>query len=339
MAVRKLLFHSFVSFARTFTGSHDPSIMTFDLRSSSFEEFERFIFDHPSPTDERPRVSWFWGALESAASDPLCEPERQVAHLRRLLSQASQLPRRYSPEQLCQGFWLVFGPAGTELFQAPLYDSSIPWPQRAACFTALVDLYEGLFASEPCGDAAYMLFDGRIRGRYGYPHPHLHLDGEDGRTRAHLFGVLQRILALPSASSQRGALHGLGHLMRNRHPVVSFNGFSISGEAEPTPRSQHMRLRRRQAMLSNSRRASSGRRPKLSGAVGRRASRRASMPSLATRQLLRRHAIAFAISFGALTSLVLAQYMAKRLRRCVRAEPRAVPSSLSCCSRCRSPSL
>ena len=37
------------------------------------------------------------------------------------------------------------------------------------------------------------------------------------------------------------------------------------------------------------------------------------MPSLATRQLLRRHAIAFAISFGALTSLVLAQYMAKRL--------------------------
>jgi hypothetical protein len=195
-------------------------IVMFDLREVSYEDFERFVFDHPPPAVGAGMVDWYWDALDTAMAskdyrDPQCEPARQVAHLTTLLQCASKLPKRYTPTQLEQGFWLLFGPAGEELFQQPLFDGELPWVARATCLSALIDLYEGLFAWEPCGESAYMLFDGLICSRYGYPHPTRYLNGEDVRTRAHLFGILQRILALPSTPCQRGALHGLGHLM---HP-------------------------------------------------------------------------------------------------------------------------
>src|SRR5262245_39657667 len=38
-----------------------------------------------------------------------------------------------------------------------------------------------------------------------------------------------------------------------------------------------------------------------------------SMPNFATRELLRRHAIAFVVSFGALTALLLVQFMARQV--------------------------
>jgi len=195
--------------------------MTFDLRAASYEQFERFVFDHPPPTEGAGAVDWFWDALDKAMDDeesyepPACVPALQVAHLTRLFRDASHLATVYAPEQLCQGFWLLFGAAGGELFQEPMYDPQVPWEARATCFSTLVDLYEGLFAAVWCGDAAYMLFDGLICGHFGYPHPGRRLDAEDLRTRDHIFGVLQRILVVPEESCQRGALHGLGHLM---HP-------------------------------------------------------------------------------------------------------------------------
>lgn len=209
--------------------------MPFDLRDIPYDDFVRFVFDHRPRADGEAGGSpaWFWNALERAHDDgtyvePACDPALQVAHLTRLCREAAQLPASYTPAQLEQGFWFLFSAAGENLVQAPLFDPAVPWPDRATALASLADLYEGLFSWEPCGDAAYMLFDGLVCGRYGYPHSEHNLGGEDVRTRAHLFGVLQRILALPSATCQRGALHGLGHLLHPGTDVV-IDRFLASG--------------------------------------------------------------------------------------------------------------
>ena len=202
--------------------------MYIDLRHAMLDEFIAFVFDHPvvvreyTPDadgmiryDPDAPKEWYWE--EELTVD--LDPSRQVALLTELFRGAATLCWRFSPEQLDQGFWFVFGAGGEDYFTRFLAEGVVDWPAREACIEAIYNLYAELFAHEWVESAAFMLWDillDRLRSL------------DDGATVCVLpperhvadamFRTLRRILALPVAECQHAALHGLGHL---RHPATA----------------------------------------------------------------------------------------------------------------------
>ena len=95
-----------------------------------------------------------------------------------------------------------------------LWETEIPFPQRAECVRAMFDLFSRFFATEPLEGSCFMWWDGicydwhcenRVRER----------GGEDSEMQDVMFETISAILFLDSPHCQKAALHGLGHL---HHP-------------------------------------------------------------------------------------------------------------------------
>ncbi len=188
--------------------------MPIDLRRASFDDWLRFVFDHepvPENATGDARKEWYW-SLDSM-DGVVVDPSRQISYLRRLFERPTVLAN-FSPAQIDQGFWCMFGGWGDDTFRKQLWNRRVLWDERAAAIRAIEVLYRDLFALEEIGTSGFMLWDllaydyysGRRSPETGF---------EDARVQQVMFETLDRMLLADSESTQLAALHGLHHL---RHP-------------------------------------------------------------------------------------------------------------------------
>lgn len=180
--------------------------MRVDLRGRDLERVTDGIFNH-AISDEAAHNSWWW------QSEIVFEPIEHVGNLTSIFRNPQPLRRRYTRDQMEQGFWFLISGA-TGALEDVLWDSSVPWNNRALLIASTVDLYRQLFAHDPLDTSAYMFWDALAYG-YCVPTRHPESDVEDSRVQGAMFAALQQILAIDSVPCQLAALHGLGHL---RHP-------------------------------------------------------------------------------------------------------------------------
>ena len=77
--------------------------MSIDLNKYSFDEWVKFVFDHPVSEPE-----WYWEQAWKWEGSP----NLLVKYATALFSNAGCLLQEYSPEQIEQGFWFLLGGAG-----------------------------------------------------------------------------------------------------------------------------------------------------------------------------------------------------------------------------------
>jgi hypothetical protein len=111
-----------------------------DLRQASDEELIRLVFDHPVD----PQGSeWYWSEAW-AHTNLATDPGHIVAFLARLFRAPEPLLERFSSAQIDRGIRMMFGAYGNQHFRDPLWDPTVPWAERAACISALPNLYQKL---------------------------------------------------------------------------------------------------------------------------------------------------------------------------------------------------
>jgi hypothetical protein len=172
-----------------------------DISTFSFEEWVRFIFDHP--VGERP-----WDRNDF--SYDISDEEKIVSYLIQLFKNPLVLLEKFSEEQINQGFWFMLG---TEGFMGVLWNTNIPFSNRNQCFDAMYDLYQLLFLDHPLDSIDFMwwdmlsdmydLYDGKPR------------DDDDAMVQEAMLHVLIRLLDTKNSAQAKAALHGLSHL---KHP-------------------------------------------------------------------------------------------------------------------------
>lgn len=181
-----------------------------DLRRAGFEAWLDAVFDHPPRSDPRDiNTAWYWMVLVDFRVDPA----RQVRYLTKLFERPQVLVTRYTAAQIEEGFWFMFGAAGTEWFLDPLWDAEVPWVAREACIRAVPRLYDGLFPPDGGGDGvAWMLWDLLAFG-YDCGNHDPARNEEDRRVQDAMFEALREMLTRSkSPAAQEAALHGLFHL-------------------------------------------------------------------------------------------------------------------------------
>lgn len=180
--------------------------MILDLRSGDFETWLNAIFDHPVPAN-RGSDQWYW----NHDLEILVNPTRQLEFLARTCSEAGVLLKTFTPEQIDQGLWFIFGAGGQEYFSRHLWNTGIPWAVRQACILAIPKLWPGLFERADAGTMSYMLWDSLA---YDYDDGPLNPQGdhEAQRVQEAMFRALCEQLGSEVSETQIAALHGLGHL-------------------------------------------------------------------------------------------------------------------------------
>ncbi len=178
------------------------------LRSLSFDEWVRHMFDHPVA-----EPAWYWDTDADCAE---VEPARVITYTGNLFERAGELLAPYSDAQADQGLWLLIGQGSSPLYA--LTEASIPLEQRLHCIRSISTVFEQCFVprctahlshlDEPgtgvLNSVCYMWWD-------IFP-----LCGEPKDTARHeideaCLSVMETTLQLPSIACQESALHGLGH--------------------------------------------------------------------------------------------------------------------------------
>ncbi len=187
----------------------DPYSLRIDLRETSYEDWLAFIFAHPVAAEGE--QEWYHLTDLDVAFDPV----RQVGFLGKLLWGPDVLLERFSPGQIEQGFWFMFGGVGDWWFRTLLWDPAVSWEARHECILALPRLYADLFERCKLDTIPFMLPDLLADG-YGYELRHPTSDPEDRRVQEALFVAFRRMLTSDHKDTQAAALHGLHHLA---HPL------------------------------------------------------------------------------------------------------------------------
>ena len=182
-----------------------------------FDAWVNYVFDHPILDPQ-----WWWqdpesGHLQEWNSE--ANPARTLSHLTRLFREPQGLVDRFTRPQIDQGLNLLVSPACSN-HMSVLADARLPWPDRRACFDAMIPLYAKLMAPvyqddlghtqrEP-GDperptyACYMWWD--VIPLYG---------GMDHSDRDWIndavLRIFEQVLKLRAESCLESVLHGLGH--------------------------------------------------------------------------------------------------------------------------------
>jgi hypothetical protein len=204
-----------------------PQERRIDLGGMPFNNWLIFVFDRPvTPT----REAWY----TSGAWEIDLDPARHIANLSQVFRQPEALIGRYSPGQIEQGFWFLFGP-GVPWFEGLLWDAAVPWETRQECIAALPGLYALLFERCALDTIPYMLPDLLASDyRAGLRQPAA--SEEDRRVQQALFGAFGEMLTSGHPGTQRAALHGLGHLSHPRTPDLVRAYLEARPELDPALR-------------------------------------------------------------------------------------------------------
>jgi hypothetical protein len=188
-----------------------------DLTNATFDEFVRFWFDHeidPRAVGPRadPAYAWYGQGVQI-----VFDPIRYAESFVELLSHPDRL-RAFTPSQLEEGFWAMWSPLVTgALPRAVIWSAKVPWTLRERVIRSMVDVFKGLFATEPLETASYMWWD-MIAFPLEDPVASDATEFPDApRVHAAMFDVVCEILQIEAEPCQRAALHGLNHL---RHPAA-----------------------------------------------------------------------------------------------------------------------
>jgi len=179
-----------------------------DLREVSYDDWRALVFCHPVAPVEG-KEWYFQGDLQVEA-----HPGRQVAFLSRLFLDPEVMAMRFTPDQIEQGFWFMFGPGGDIWFRDTLWDASVPWEARRRWIEALPELYDRLFDSSALDTISFMLPD-LLAHEYGLGIRRPRTE-EDRRVQDALFAAFRVMLNTCHATTEGAALHGLHHLA---HPA------------------------------------------------------------------------------------------------------------------------
>jgi hypothetical protein len=178
------------------------------ISQCSFEEFVAFLFARDAPDETEKRDLWYWNV------EVEFDPQRTCRYYVRLFRHPSFLLDRFSNSQLEQGFWAIQSPTLNCSVSELIWNTDLSFAAREECVRSMLDLFTGLFASQPLDSSVHMWWDSlcfdwhcgnrnRARG------------GEDESMQDAMFQTLSGILATDSVICQGPALHGLGHL---HHP-------------------------------------------------------------------------------------------------------------------------
>lgn len=134
-----------------------------------------------------------------------------------------ELLKQFSEEQLEQGFWYLVGESSPGDFMGALTDTELPAQVRLRVLRSFVPLFEQVMALRcsphlsqlaeggvnPLNSACYMWWDLlRFNLWLGQPEP--------GEFDDEIIATLQRLLKIPHDACRESALHGIGHLCKER---------------------------------------------------------------------------------------------------------------------------
>lgn len=183
------------------------------LTKLSFEEWVRYLFDHPVNGTQEP--AWYWNQDADSVELP---PQLVIAYSTRLFLNAGKLLAPYTDAQANQGLWLLIGEGTSPLYA--LCDASVALKERLNCVHSIVPLFENCFVPRctqhlshfnqtETGTGAlnavcYMWWD--TFPLVGEPEDMMKREIDEA-----CLSVMETILQLPSLACQESALHGLGH--------------------------------------------------------------------------------------------------------------------------------
>ena len=177
-------------------------IPKFDM---SFDEWIKFIFDHPVDTDVHSpwyfdsQLTEFWDEWTIGEKGSL---EKQLEYAIKLFEDPMFLLKEYNPEQINQGFWfLLSGVSGFGLGDL-IWKTELPWSLREQCILSMVGPFQSIFMEIPEQDSCNMWWD-LLRDFQ---------EKRDMRVTDAMFRALNDILQSPTLACQVSALHGLGHI-------------------------------------------------------------------------------------------------------------------------------
>ena len=183
----------------------------FDIRQADLRQFESFIFDHDTP-ERREDGKWYFGSLIWIDY----EEEKNAELFMELFKESRNLLKKYSKDQLEQGFWAMVPLGGLEggVYEL-IWDSKLCVHTKERLIESMFDLYANLFSSDPLDNACMMWWDSLAYDFNPMKEADPEGNEEHRRIRDAMFRTLTRILQLESPACQRAALHGLNHVL---HP-------------------------------------------------------------------------------------------------------------------------
>src|SRR5207249_6496983 len=107
-----------------------------DARRYTYEDWIRFVFDHPVPADQSDKE---WYFEEDYAF--ICDPNAVLGYYIRLFRDPWPALKPYTDEQIEQGLWFIACNHLLKLF----YDEDIPPTMRAECIEAMSVLFRDFF--------------------------------------------------------------------------------------------------------------------------------------------------------------------------------------------------
>ncbi len=190
------------------------------LTNLSFDEWIRFVFDHPVTDPE-----WYW-AEDHDFWDPTVQPRVTVSYLTKVFKNPVACLTAYTDSQIDQGLWYVVHEACSNHMLA-LTDKRVPLPERLEGFRSIFKLFDELFLPRcsanllymdekdqgkrnPLDSACYMWWDLMWWAVLRFPDLTPSVDNMEA-TADMVLDVIIRTLALNSDACRESALHGLGH--------------------------------------------------------------------------------------------------------------------------------
>jgi hypothetical protein len=173
------------------------------LTDPPFEEWVRYLFDHPV-TDP----AWHWDDADRVE----LAPRQVVSYAARLFQESAEQLAPYTDGQVNQGLSLLVQEGDSPLYV--LGETTVPLAERLHCLYSIAKLFETCFVPRCAphlggsgGDLnpiCYMWWD--TFPLYGQPENPLRREIDNA-----CLWVMEATLALPSLPCQQSALHGLGH--------------------------------------------------------------------------------------------------------------------------------
>ena len=181
------------------------------LKNLMFDQWVRFVFDHPASDLNN---AWYWEFDRDWWEETSAET---IQFLTQAFENAAVDFQPYSDAQLNQGLWFIASNACSDHMFA-LSDESVSWPERRRCIYSIHQLYEQCFARRctphlshidepgagPLNSVCYMWWD--IIPIYGKPKEPSRKELDQA-----ILQVLESTLQLDSIPCRESALHGLGH--------------------------------------------------------------------------------------------------------------------------------
>jgi len=117
-------------------------INDFDLSTLTAEQFSPFFFDRPIVKSVEATRAMYLGEFEAFAIS-VAHPAAMVANVQAMCRNFAELAKIYSPEQLDQGLWAIFGTVRCGKY---LFDSAINSRLRTDCVESMYPPFKDVVA-------------------------------------------------------------------------------------------------------------------------------------------------------------------------------------------------